>query len=120
MKPIKSISPCHLAGGAFLVLQLALILYARFIPERFFCWGPYDEHSFYEVGVTVGGVPLAPGEIADRYRYPARGWEPRSVYNVISQIRQYETTYGRDEAAEVVLDYSINGHEPEVWRWPEN
>jgi len=110
---------CHLVGISFLVVQLALILYSRFVPERFFCWAPYDEHSRYEVGVTIDGVPLGQEEVAKRYRYPARGWEPRAMANIISQIRQYETTYGRDEAATVVLNYQINGHEWEAWQWPE-
>ena len=120
MMAAKTKSLCHLVGIGFLAVQLALILYSRFIPERFFCWAPYDEHSRYEVGVTIDGVPLGQEEVTRRYRYPARGWEPRTVHNIISQIRQYETTYGRDEDAVVVVGYQINGHEWEAWQWPES
>lgn len=110
---------CHAAGVAFLLAQVAGIAWARFVPERFFCWAPYDEHSRFEVRVAIDGRPLSPDEVSARYRYPARAWEPRSIHNIISQVRQFETTYGRDDGAEVVIEYVTNGRPKETWTWPQ-
>ena len=88
------IYPGHLVGVAFLAIQLLSIVYARFVDERFFCWAPYDEHSRYAIGVTMGGRSLSEAEVASRYRYQAAGWEPRSIHNIISLVEQYEMTYG--------------------------
>jgi hypothetical protein len=47
----------------FIVLQIGLIIQARFIPERFFCWAPHDAQVQYELDVTVTGKKLTPEEI---------------------------------------------------------
>ena len=109
---------CHLVGVAFLVAQLAAIGYARFNPERYFCWAPYDEHTFYTIEVEVDGRKLSKSEIADRYRYYPGGWEPRSIHNVISQVSQFESTYGVDDGAKIVIEYETNGHPKRRWEWP--
>ncbi|MEY8849772.1 hypothetical protein AB9K26_13215 [Psychroserpens sp. XS_ASV72] len=104
-------------GVVFLVLQLISIGYARFIPERFFCWGPYDEHTQFEVTVTIDGKTLSSEETENRYRYKMNGWEQRSIYNIKSLISQYERTYGKDDDADVLMIYSKNGHPEEKWRF---
>ncbi len=106
-------------GIIFLILQLFAIGYARFIPERFFCWAPYDEHTRFEVKVSIDGRDLSPSEIATRYKYRPSGWEVRAIHNVFSQIRQYETAYGRAENAEVTVIYQTNGHPQQEWKWPQ-
>lgn len=105
-------------GIVLLLAQLGLIAYSRTVSERFFCWAPYDQHSHYEVRVTAGGKELTPREISRRYRYKSGGWEQRSIHNLFSIIRQYETTYGRADGAEIVVRYSTNGRPEEEWRWP--
>jgi len=109
----------HLAGVLFLGLQVLSIAYARTVPERFFCWAPYDERSSYRISVLLEGRTLDVKEVAARYRYYPRGWEPRSINNVISIVRQYERTYGRDDGAEVTIHYQTNGHAEQLWTWPE-
>lgn len=99
----------------FLLLQLFLILEARFIPERFFCWAPYDEHTYYEISVSINDQAISSNEIQDRYRVFAKGWEPRSIHNIFSIVEQYEATYGNNEKAEVTIWYSTNGHENRLW-----
>lgn len=106
-------------GGIFLFLQLALIIYARFIPERFFCWAPYDEHSYYEIKVMINGDTLSQNEVRSRYRYKAKGWEPRSMDNIFSLVEQYEQTYGLNDKASVIIDYQTNGHKKLQWK-PQN
>ncbi len=109
----------HFLGAGFLLLQLALVIRARFVEERFFCWAPFDETSRYETKVTVGGKVLSEAEIGRRYRYRPSGWENRSIHNVIGIIRRYEQSYGRADHAEVTVTYSRNGSPAQTWRWPE-
>ncbi len=105
----------YFVGIVFLIAQVLSIIYARVIPERFFCWAPYDQHTFYEVIVEVDGVKLTKNEIKERYKYKSLGWEPRSIYNVFNIIDQYESTYGKNENAIVQVKYSINGNLEESW-----
>lgn len=104
-------------GVIFLLLQAGSIAYARFIPERFFCWAPYDSHIKFEVFVTIDGKKLTSEETIARYKYKMRGWEQRSIDNIFSLISQYERTYGKADNAQVLMIYSINGHEEKEWRF---
>ena len=106
-------------GSVFLFLQLASVIYARFIPERFFCWAPYDEHSYYEIKVMIDGESLSRSEVNSRYRYKSKGWEPRSMDNIFSLVEQYEKTYGVNDNALVIIDYQTNGHKKQQWK-PQN
>jgi len=116
--PRRESSLLHLAGVAFLGAQLASILVAPFVPVRFFCWAPFDEHTRYSIAATVAGRALGHDEIARRYHYPQAAWEVRDIDNVISIIRQYERTYGVGDGARVTLTYRTNGHEERTWMWP--
>ncbi len=102
-------------GVLFLLLQLMLVVYARFIPERFFCWAPYDEHSYYEISIEIDNQVLSKNEIQNRYGVYAQGWEPRSIHNILSIINQYESSYGKNDQAIVEVIYSINGHKKKLW-----
>ena len=104
-------------GVLFILLQVGSIVYARFIPERFFCWAPYDSHTKFEVFVTIDGKTLSSEETVARYKYKMNGWEQRSIDNIFSLISQYERTYGKTDNAQVVMNYSINGHEEKEWRF---
>lgn len=106
-------------GILFLMVQVALIVYARFIPERFFCWAPYDIHTKFEVFVTIDGKVLSNEDVESRYGYKMKGWEQRSIHNVISLISQYERTYGKYDNAEVNMVYAINGHPEQKWTFKE-
>ena len=54
-------------------------------------------------------------EIDKRYRYQTEGWEPRSIHNVFSIVRQYEKTYGKNDSAIVHIKYSVNGGHVKLW-----
>lgn len=105
-------------GWLFLLLQVVFIFYARFIPERFFCWAPYDEQTSYEISVTVDGKELSVDEVGKRYRYGHKRTESRTIHNLFSMVRQYETTYGVHDHAEVKIVYSTNGHKKMTWTYP--
>ncbi len=120
MKQSGKTSWRHVIGLGFLGLQLLSIAYARIAPERFFCWAPYDQHALYKITVEHGGVQLSPPEITSRYHYYSRGWEPRSIHNVISIVRQFESTYGLADDAKVTITYEINGHPRNTWTWPKD
>jgi hypothetical protein len=100
----------------FIIAQIISLAVARYIPERFFCWAPYDEHTYINVNVEINGKQLTKKEIKNRYRYKAEGWEPRSINNVFNIIEQYESTYGRNDNTNVLVKYSTNGHKERTWR----
>ncbi|MFT4781913.1 MAG: hypothetical protein ACJAZK_001496 [Psychroserpens sp.] len=106
-------------GFLFILLQVGSILYARFNPERFFCWAPYDTHVKFEVFVTIDRKVLTQQEAEARYKYKMRGWEQRSIDNIFSLISQYEDTYGKTDNAKVLMKYSTNGHEEKEWRYKQ-
>jgi len=102
-------------GLAFIAVQIVLVAVARFVPERFFCWAPYDEHTYIDVSVVIDGKQLTKKEIVNRYRYKSEGWEPRSVNNVFNIIEQYESTYGEGDNAIVQIKYTTNGNKERTW-----
>lgn len=105
----------HFIGITFLLGQVVLIGYARFVPERFFCWAPFDEHTRIKTSVNIDGEALSRSEMDSRYRYRVNGWEVRDIHNVLNIISDYEKTYGKNDGAVVVVHYSINGHEEQEW-----
>lgn len=108
----------QLIGISFLAAQVIMIGYARFVAERYFCWAPYDEQTLLDVEVKINGLSLAKHEIGSRYRYRASGWESRTVHNIFDLIETYETTYGKEDHAEVTVTYETNGHTPKTWHFP--
>ncbi|MBN4070484.1 hypothetical protein JYT76_02270 [Olleya sp. AH-315-F22] len=106
-----------LIGVLFLLIQVCSVIYARFIPERFFCWGPYDIQTKFEVTVVIDNKKLSFKESKERYRYKTKGWEQRSIHNIFLLISQYESTYGKNDNAKVSINYSTNGKAQQVWEY---
>lgn len=102
-------------GILFLSIQIVLIVYARFVPERFFCWAPYDEQISYKVIARDGDRFLTKQELIDRYRRRVDGWEQRSIHNLFNIIEQYEKTYGIKDSLYIEVEYSRNGKNKEKW-----
>lgn len=107
-----------LLGTAFLLAQLGAIVYARFVPSRYFCWAPNDTMVEYRLAVKIGDRPESPQQIEHRYHEPATGVYQAAVQNLIDSLQQYEQTYGRDDHAQVVLAYRVNRRAEQQWRWP--
>lgn len=105
-------------AAAFLLFQVVMIVRARFHDARYYCWAPHDRQTEYTIEVEIDGRRLTPTEVADRYRDPWRGVNPRSDTHVLAFVRQYEQTYGRGDDARVVVHYSVNGGPMERWQWP--
>ena len=106
------------AGVAFLLLQGVLVVRARFVAAKDFCWAPHTTQVRYTIRTTAGGRALTDHEIALRYRVPATGWEAHSYRNLLDLVAQYERTYGARDRASVVVTYSINGRASRQWHWP--
>jgi hypothetical protein len=106
-------------GVAILLFQLVMIGYARFVPARYFCWAPFDIQSDYRIDVKIGDHELTPGEIRRRYRRPRQGTDNRSIQHVMDIVSGVEQTYGRNDHAQVVLKYSVNGKPEQEWRYPQ-
>lgn len=107
---------------AFLLLQVASLIYARFTPRRYFSWAPNDYVVEYQVHVRVHGQPLSPQEVRARYHIePGSGWEVEyPAEHLIDNFEQYEQTYGRNDGAEVQMTWKYNGHpDLRTWQWPQ-
>lgn len=102
-------------GVIFLGAQGAAFVWARFVPTRYFCWAPYDQHTFYVIAVTNRGRELSEEEILARYHIPARGFNSRSYAETIHLVDQYERTYGNGEGFTPSVRYMVNGHPERVW-----
>lgn len=108
----------------FFAVQVALVVQARFVDTRYFCWAPHTSQARYELEVEIGGEALTGKEIRKRYRLRAfnretrTGWEAHAIANLKALLAQYERSYGREEAARITLTYQVNGHAEEVWFWP--
>lgn len=107
--------PKTFIGLLFLCLQIFGVFYARFIPERFFCWGPYDHHTEFKISVVIDGDSLSSEEIQKRYRYNSEGYERRHIANIFMIVSDYESTYGRADSARVHIQYASNGNPPQAW-----
>ena len=106
-----------IVGVSILAFQLAMIVYARVVPSRYFCWAPYDVQTDYSITTVVSGRRLTDSEVRARYRRPQHGTDNRSPQHVIDILQGYEERYGRTDHARVILRYRINGKEEQLWRW---
>ena len=107
-----------LAAIGLLGFQIVMIGYARFVPSRYFCWAPMDSQNLYSVTVAIAGRELDAEEIEARYRQPAQGGNWQAIQHVLDKVQQYEETYGRDDSAQVVVAYTVNGGPEKTWMWP--
>jgi len=106
-------------GIIFLLIQIYMIGYARFMEARYFCWAPFDSQNEYVLSVEVNGRTLTNKEIEKRYRRPPRGLDSRSIQHLKDVVMQYESTYAQSEEAQVWLMYTVNGNQRPVWKWPQ-
>ncbi len=100
--------------------QVIGIINGQLSKPKFFAWSPYDEISYYKIEGILNGEKLTKDDISNRYRISAIGRQNRSIYNIISIVRQYETSYGLAEPAKIEISYIVNGHKKSTWKWPED
>ena len=105
-----------IVGVSILAFQLVMIVYARFVPSRYFCWAPYDVQTEYWITTVVNGRKLTESEIRSRYRRAQHGTDNRSPQHVMDILQGYEESYGRTDHAQVTMRYRVNGKEEQVWR----
>ena len=92
---------------------------ARFHPMRYYCWAPYDSQNEYEITVKIQDHELTRGDVTKRYRIPARGINPRAIYQVTDIVSYVERVYRGSDNARVTITYRTNGGEEKRWRWPD-
>lgn len=101
------------------IFQLGAIVYARFVPTRYFCWAPFDTQTEYTAYASVNGRKLSSAEFRQRYRRPMHGFDNRSPHHVIDMLQQVEERRVKPgEHATLVMTYRVNGKETHEWRWP--
>lgn len=101
------------------IFQLGAIVYARFVPTRYFCWAPFDTQTDYVAKSVVNGVELNASEFRQRYRRNNRGFDNRSPQHVIDMLQQVEEKRAAlGEKATVSMQYRVNGKELRQWHWP--
>ncbi len=102
-----------------LAFQLGAIVYARFVPTRYFCWAPFDTQTDYAANAVVNGHALTAPEFRLRYRRPRHGFDNRSPQHVIDMLQQVEEKRAAlGDKASIVMEYRVNGKAPQIWRWP--
>lgn len=104
-------------GLALLAFQIGAISYARFVPERYFCWAPFDMQTDYRLQVTVNGRRLSDDEIQRRYRRPSHGTDNRSSHHIMDIVAQAERRYHARECTEVIMTYRVNGKQEQRWQY---
>jgi hypothetical protein len=110
----------RLAFGVFLLLvQVVMIVYARFSDVRYFSWAPHDVMWAYQITVDLDDTQLTDREANQRYRLQRYKYHEHAIEHVMIAIRQYESTYGIGDNASVTLVYSKNGGTERQWNWPE-
>jgi hypothetical protein len=107
-----------IAATVILALQACMVIRARFVESRYFCWSPHSTQVRFDLDVTVNGRKLSRTEAAQRYRLWDSEWEAHAPQNLIDTIESFESTYGKREQAEVFLRYQVNGSAESVWHWP--
>src|SRR5262245_53492098 len=105
-------------GLALLGFQLGALVYARFVPSRYFCWAPFDMQTDYRLEVTVNGKKLSPAEIQKRYRRPAKGTDNRSSRHIMDIVEQTERRCHPYDRVEVLMTYRVNGKQEQQWHHP--
>ena len=99
--------------------QLGAIVYARFVPTRYFCWAPFDTQTDYTATAIVNGHELTSAEFQKRYRRPKRGFDNRSPQHVIDMLQQAEEKHAaQGDKSTIVMRYRVNGKELREWNWP--
>jgi hypothetical protein len=99
--------------------QIGAIVYARFVPTRYFCWAPFDIQTDYLAKSVVNGHELTAAEFRARYRRPMHGFDNRSPQHVIDMLQQVEEKRSAlGEGAVITMTYRVNGKEPREWHWP--
>jgi hypothetical protein len=106
-------------GISLLLLQVIMIVYARFSEVRYFSWSPHDVMWAFEISVELDDTHLTASEAFKRYRLKRHKFHEHAIEHLIIAIRQYESTYGIDDDAHVTLVYSKNGGQEQKWNWPE-
>lgn len=96
-------------------LQVAAIVYARFVPTRYFCWAPFDMQTDYRLQVEVNGRRLTPAEIRRRYRRGPQGTDNRSFSHLTDILEGAERRYHPQDRTSIVMTYRINGGEERTW-----
>jgi len=105
-------------GLAILAAQLVMVGVARVHPIRFYTWAPFDSQNDFSIHAIVNGRELAPDDVQERYRKPAVGRSPRSIYEVTSTVEYVETHYHKGDHATVTVVYRTNGGPEQTWRFP--
>src|SRR5215467_9787857 len=94
---------------ALFVFQLAAIVYARFVPTRYFCWAPFDTQTDYVAAATVNGHELPAAEFQKRYRRPRRVFDNRSPQHVIDMLQQAEEKHAaQGDKSSILMKYRVN------------
>jgi hypothetical protein len=68
---------------------------------------------------ALGGAELSPEQALRRYQLQDfnRMYENPATH-IMDIVQQYEQTYGRNEHAQVILKWRLNGHDEQTWYWP--
>ncbi len=103
-------------GIAILAVQVVVVVGALAGASWWFSWGPNDYLYQYRIDATVAGKPLDAADIEHRYHVDAGGIYENPIDGLLGLIRTYESTYGRNDRASVVVRYRLDNGREHVWQ----
>ena len=106
-------------GLSLLAFQVGAIVYARFVPTRYFCWAPFDMQTDYRLEVKVNGTSLTKEQILKRYNRRAEGTDNRSSRHIMDIVEQTEQRYHAEDRTEVIMSYTVNGKKVPPWHYQQ-
>jgi hypothetical protein len=109
----------RLAVAVIFGVQVAWVFADQIFKTRYGSWGALQALTLYDLSVQVNGRTLDLEAACARYRLDTCGLNSRSPFQIFAAIRQYETTYGKEDGARVELEYHTNRGPAQKWVFPE-
>ncbi|WP_299438077.1 hypothetical protein [uncultured Aquimarina sp.] len=109
----------HIIGITYLLLQLGLIISARFNSNRYFVWAPHDIQTEYFLEVYSFQKKLNDLKIKERYGLSSHGWIDLPANHLIKFITEYERIHPDSGTDSILLKYNVNGKNWSTWSYEE-
>lgn len=103
--------------GNFIILQIILIIYARFSTNRYFAWAPHDIQIEYYLEVHKNNVKLKDIQLENRYGLRTHGWVDLPPNHIFNLLEDYERCEIDSNTNRIVFKYRVNGKSWRKWIW---
>jgi hypothetical protein len=104
-----------LLGGAFLLVQLALVFAGLTVDASLPRWAPNDFLVDYRIAVREAERELSPAEIDARYRIANAGAFEYPAEALLEIVKRREERLGPAPSRSVTVEYSVDGRPKVTW-----